>query len=72
MPWVEARLPSGRTWIPCPQVAYWAGHPSGRPVPFLFDRDHIETTRDPATLARLRELAPLLDARVLDDDLEPA
>lgn len=72
MPWVKARLPSGRTWIPCPPVAYWTGHPSGRPVPFFFDGDHVETTRGNATLARLRELAPLLDARVLDDDLKPA
>jgi hypothetical protein len=73
MPWVEALLPSGRRWIPCPRVAYWTGHPSGCPVPFFFaDDDHVEAANDPAILARLRELAPLLDARVVDDDLESA
>jgi hypothetical protein len=72
MPWVQARLPSGRTWIPCPRLAYWNGHPTGRPIPFFFDQDHIEATADPATLARLRELAPVLDARVLDEELKPA
>jgi hypothetical protein len=71
MPWVEARLPSGRTWIQCPPVAYWTRHPSGRPMPFFFNRDHVEAARDPAILARLTELAPLLDARVLDDDFGP-
>lgn len=64
---VEARLPSGLSWIACPPVACWTGHPSGRPVPFFFDEDVVEVTGpDPATVERMLALAPLLAAKVVD------
>jgi hypothetical protein len=71
MPQVEALLPSGLRWIPSPPVAHWTGHPSGRPVPFFFDEDHIEVEIDPATLEPLRRLASLLDADILNNHLNP-
>jgi hypothetical protein len=64
---VQAKLPSGLSWIGCPPVACWTGHPSGKPVPFFFDEDVIEVSHaDPATVKRMLALAPLLSAKVLD------
>jgi hypothetical protein len=61
---VEVRLPSGWRAIRCPEVARWTGHPSGRPVPFFHHADgYLDVHRaDPATVARMRELAPALEA----------
>ncbi|RSM54881.1 hypothetical protein DMB66_36605 [Actinoplanes sp. ATCC 53533] len=67
---VEARVPSGFTWFSCPPVACWAGHPSGKPIPFFLDEyeQGIEVFQpDAATLARMRALAQLLDAAVVRD-----
>jgi hypothetical protein len=66
---VEALLPSGWKTIARPPVAHWVGHPSGRPVPFFHDDDgYLEVHHaDPATVSRMVELAPLLNATVRED-----
>ncbi len=66
---IEALLPSGSKTIPCPPVAHWVGHPSSKPVPFFHDDDgYIEVHyADPATVGRMVELAPLLNATVRED-----
>jgi hypothetical protein len=76
---IEAELPSGRRAIPCPPTPHWTGHPSGRPVPFIWQSDdvmfEVEHHPDPewptvvteagaAVLARARALAAELDATV--------
>jgi hypothetical protein len=69
---VEARLPAGLTWIDCPPVACWTGHPAGKPIPFFLDEFSygIEVFQpDAATLARMQELAPLLTAVVAREPL---
>ncbi|MEU8613066.1 hypothetical protein AB0C29_34295 [Actinoplanes sp. NPDC048791] len=69
---VEAILPSGTRMIPCPAVACWNGHPSGRVVPFFFDEDVIEVRdADPLTERRMVELAVALGATAVDDDDQP-
>ena len=63
---IEATLPSGVRPIPCPPVACWMGHPSGRPVPFFHDRDVIEVRdADEPTARRMATLAPQLGARAV-------
>lgn len=70
---IEAILPSGVRAIPCPPVACWTGHPSGRPVPFFHDQDVIEVrVADEPTIRRMRTLAPALAARAVDDEDRPA
>lgn len=70
---IEATLPSGVRWIPCPPVACWAGHPSGRPMPFFLDGDVIEVRyADGPTVRRMAALAAFLGAKVVDDDDQPA
>jgi hypothetical protein len=69
---IEARLPSGVRPIPCPAVACWTGHPSGRPVPFFFDEDVIEVGHaDKPTERRMAKLAAALAAKTVDDDDQP-
>jgi hypothetical protein len=63
---IEARLPSGVKRIPCPPVACWTGHPSGRVVRCFHDRDLVEVrVDDPATVRRMTEIAGELGAAVL-------
>jgi hypothetical protein len=70
---IEATLPSGVRRIPCPPVACWTGHPSGRPVPFFLDEDVIEVRyADEPTVRRMRALAESLGARAVDDENRPA
>ena len=70
---VEATLPSGVREIPCLPVPAWMGHPSGRPVPFYFDRDLIEVRiADEPTIERMKQLSAPPKAKVLDDEDEPA
>jgi len=65
---VTVRLPSGLRELPCEPLAYWLGHPGGGGRPFHFVRGHVEVDRpDPATRARMLELAPLLGAAVRHD-----
>jgi hypothetical protein len=69
---IEATLPSGVREIPCLPVPAWTGHPSGRPVPFYFERDLIEVRNaDGPTIARMKRLATALNAKVLTYDDEP-
>jgi hypothetical protein len=69
---IEARLPSGVAWIPCPPVARWTGHPSGDPVWCFHDEDLVEVRcDDAATVRRMTELAARLGAEVLRWDGEP-
>jgi hypothetical protein len=68
---VEAHVPSGHKHIPCPPVAIWTHHPSRPEIPFFFDTDLIEVNAaDTTTLARMKELASALDAKVLDGNDE--
>jgi hypothetical protein len=70
---IETTLPSSVRWIPCPPVAGWTGHPSGRPMPFFLDRDVIEVRHaDRPTVRRMATLAASLAAKVLDDEDQPA
>jgi hypothetical protein len=70
---IEATLPSGVRWIPCPPVACWTGHPSGRTMPFFLHRDLIEVRHaDGPTVRRMAALAASLAAKVLDDEDQPA
>jgi hypothetical protein len=70
---IEATLPSGIRWIPCPPVTCWTGHPSGRPMPFFHDRDLIEVRyADEPTVRRMAALAVSLDAKVVNDGDQPA
>jgi hypothetical protein len=68
---IEALLPSGSAWIACPPVAHWMDHPSGKPVPFLHDRDEVTANRDSATIRRAGVLATVLGARVIDENYRP-
>jgi hypothetical protein len=70
---IEATLPAGIRQLPCPPVACWTGHPSGRPVPFFFDEDVIEVRYvDEPIVRRMTELAAALDAKAVDEDGQPA
>ncbi|MER7280084.1 hypothetical protein ABT369_37160 [Dactylosporangium sp. NPDC000244] len=56
---IRAQVPSGATWIDCPAVACWTGHPSGEPVPFFHSEYEaaVEVWRpDSATLTRVEAL----------------
>lgn len=67
---VEVTTPAGAT-LRCenPGLAEWSGHPSGKAVPFSFNRGQVVVKNpDPSTIARLLELAATLDARVQGDD----
>jgi hypothetical protein len=65
---IEAVLPSGVRWIPCPPVACWTRHPSGKPVPFFHARDAIEVRHvDDPILRRMAALAAALHAEVVGD-----
>jgi hypothetical protein len=69
---IEALLPSGPSWIICPPVAHWMGHPAGIPLPFLPFQDVVMVRdRDPATVRRASQLAATLGARVTDENDEP-
>jgi hypothetical protein len=69
---IEAVLPSGTRLIPCPAVACWNGHPSGRAIPFCFDEDVIEVRHaDKLTQRRMVMLAAALAAKAVDDDDQP-
>jgi hypothetical protein len=64
---IEAKLPSGRRLIPCPPLGCWTNHPSGQPVPFFFEENHIKVPQpDRPTVNRMRELAELLGTTVRD------
>jgi hypothetical protein len=65
---IEATLPSGVRWIPCPPVACWTGHPTVRLMPFFFDCDVIEVRHsDGPTVHRMAALAASLGAKVVND-----
>jgi hypothetical protein len=70
---IQARLPSGTAWIPCPPVACWTGHPSGEPVWCFHDEDVVEVrSDDPDTVRRMAALAVRMGAEVLRWNGEPA
>lgn len=64
---VRARTPSGRSWVECPPVACWTGHPDGHEVPFFLDKDE-ETVDvwqpDQPTRDRVVAMAAALGATV--------
>ena len=69
---IEATLPSGVAWIPCPPVARWTGHPSGEPVWCFHDEDVVEVRGDdPDTVRRMTALAVVMGAEVLRWNGEP-
>ena len=70
---IEARVPSGTKWIPCPPVVCWTGHPSGRLVRLFHGDDVVEVeVPDQHTARRMAAVAEQLGANVVTWRDEPA